>query len=403
MAFDFPATPTTGQIYQPAGGPFWQYDGEKWKGGAIAGPQKEQFFDVSGKSSQDVAVPTWAKIARITASILSTTTNASVQLRISGDGTTFAGTVSDYNSAGPFHNAGTPTYSTVVPVNAGAIQLSVPVDNLNIPHTVSAQISLQRPTTADVFGYRVHSSNYHSVGANHTGWYNGYVNTSATTSLTVKALRFLFPVAKGSSYINVEWLGDDAQMPTQNAIPDAPSDGGEYVRVNGVWRQRSLYKEGLTQYDFTPPDYAKRGRATLQSLCSVPSSMGMRVSVDGTNYFAGANDYTYGGLTSYTGSLGAASQQPLINASLMQLTLVTDNVSVPQNAVVDFVVRKGSTVAVTYISRGTGYSNGAQYLYTDFFFRGYSGNATITGATALKGIRFFVPTAESQCNVEWFG
>jgi hypothetical protein len=30
MAFDFPASPTVGAIYSPAGGPSWQWDGAKW-------------------------------------------------------------------------------------------------------------------------------------------------------------------------------------------------------------------------------------------------------------------------------------------------------------------------------------------------------------------------------------
>jgi hypothetical protein len=31
MAFDFPATPTTGTIYSPAGGPSYRWDGDKWQ------------------------------------------------------------------------------------------------------------------------------------------------------------------------------------------------------------------------------------------------------------------------------------------------------------------------------------------------------------------------------------
>lgn len=39
MSFDFPASPTTGQVYSPAGGISYKWDGEKWKGGVLAGLQ----------------------------------------------------------------------------------------------------------------------------------------------------------------------------------------------------------------------------------------------------------------------------------------------------------------------------------------------------------------------------
>jgi hypothetical protein len=57
MAFDFPASPTTGQIYAPAGGPQYVFDGQKWKtvGTALTAQARNRIVNPAMQVSQENA------------------------------------------------------------------------------------------------------------------------------------------------------------------------------------------------------------------------------------------------------------------------------------------------------------------------------------------------------------
>jgi hypothetical protein len=237
VAFDFPNSPTTGQIYQPTGGPLWQYDGEKWKGGQVAGPQKEQFFDVSGLTQKDIPVPAWAKHCRITGSIF-VSAAAYVQMRVSVDGSTFIAGASDYTNNAPTHTSTGQVFGSVAQATASAFILSSSADIATIPINFTTEINVARPSTSAILFVKSYSRVYLAASTLVTAWYGGWVNAAPMGSVLVaKALRILLNTGSfaAGSTLHVEWLGDDAQIPTQNAIPDAPSDGQKYVRRNGAW------------------------------------------------------------------------------------------------------------------------------------------------------------------------
>ena len=239
--FDFPASPTTGQVYAPTGGPAYQWDGEKWKGGQPSGPVTEQDFDVSGLAYKDLAVPTWAKQARLTVNMRNTTGNIYVALRVSVDGVNYLAGAADYANAGPYHQTAGPTPYLTQPVQTGsAFILTIGGDNFAIPHKVTGTIDVTRPNTSTTLAYQGQGVSYNNTA--NQGWatnqIGGYVATASLGSaLSLKGLRLL---AMGGTYgpgssIHVEWLGDAASVPISNAIADAPNDQGRYVRSGNAW------------------------------------------------------------------------------------------------------------------------------------------------------------------------
>ncbi len=236
MAFDFPASPTNGQVYAPSGGPAYQWDGEKWKGGQPSGPQTEQFFDASGLTNVDIAVPTWAKAVEITGNTISATGTYPV-LRVSMDGTTFLAGASDYSNVGPIHRSGTASYNIVALAIGDHIQLGLNSDSVILTQLFNANMTLVRASTSVYYHFKIYLSYFQSAAANQysTYWNTGEVRNA--TGLAIKALRVLCNggTFNAGSWVRVKWLGDAAQVPISNAIPDAPMDGGNYVRKNGLW------------------------------------------------------------------------------------------------------------------------------------------------------------------------
>jgi len=101
---------------------------------------------------------------------------------------------------------------------------------------------------------------------------------------------------------STQWV----QVNGASGIADAPADGGEYVRVNGVWRQKSrtLILDGLTTAEVTVPTGARMVKLTgaIYPTTATYAAPGWQASVDGTNYIAGASDYYHVGFTHATGS-----------------------------------------------------------------------------------------------------
>lgn len=85
-------------------------------------------------------------------------------------------------------------------------------------------------------------------------------------------------------------------------LSDAPSDGAEYVRVNGVWRQKSISVSlaGVTMttgINIAVPTGVRACRYNLYAgtATALAFNMGFRLSADGTTFLSGASDYTYSG------------------------------------------------------------------------------------------------------------
>ena len=123
------------------------------------------------------------------------------------------------------------------------------------------------------------------------------------------------------------WRGDKswASFPSPG-LAEAPVDGWEYVRVNGIWRQqsRTFDLNGVTNLDIFVPAHARF--ALIDGFVFNPAGIGVRVSFDGVNYPAGASDYQIAGGSHNTGTSGFVTNA-LTSGSLMSLTVAGDSVA----------------------------------------------------------------------------
>jgi hypothetical protein len=229
MAMDFPTSPALNQTYTYAGITY-TWNGYGWIGGALGSAGvigdapsdgneyvrvngiwrlKEQSFDVSGKASQEVAVPANAKLCQIVGIVYPSSAAPSSQAscRISHDGTTFLTGASDYNMAGAAHGVGSAGFFNIATYTANAFALSGNIDVANTPNNFTTELGLQRPSTSHNFSQKSFSTNY-VTAATHTymhWWHNGYI--SVGSGLAIKALQFFMAVPFGAnSSINIRWV-----------------------------------------------------------------------------------------------------------------------------------------------------------------------------------------------------
>lgn len=410
MAFDFPSSPTSGQIYTPTGGPAYQWDGEKWRGGQPSGPQTEQFFDCSGLTVQDIVVPTWARAAHIEGSIYVNQQNW-ILLRVSEDGTTFKAGTSDYGIAGPMHYSGTSGYAAQAGANISGMWFTQSGDTPGFAHQFTADIDVARPAGTSYFVMRSYAHSYDSAtaGKSSTFWLFSYPNANTVTQL--KALRILLGLAGSfgaGSWIRVKWFGNDAQVPISNAIADAPSDNGEYTRVNGIWRlvKQSFDLNGKTSQDVLVPAWGpQQARLTaFTHLVSGTSSFGVRVSADGVTYAAGASDYTFGGFVHNSGTLGSVTAAVLAT-TLWPITGTHDNTSLPLRAVADINLTRPTATpsAFAIAARGSCYNNAATSQFVTTLYQGYTGVSVIGSVLRIGGLRLIIGSAglAGSLDVEW--
>jgi hypothetical protein len=251
-SFDFPASPSSGQVYTPTGGPSYQWDGEKWKGGQPSGPQTEQFIDLSGKTQQDIVVPTWAKVAKFNATVLPSNATPSVFcLRVSTDGTTFLTGAADYHAAGFNHFTGSGGFANAAGTSSNLWSLTGAHDNAENPIVVDGQLSVSRVAVPPVFAGMVRSKHYNAAA---TSLYSESdlrisLYSGAGSSLTLKALRFFSSAGTawgGGSSLKIEWLGDAAQVPISNAIAEAPNDSNVYLRGQNTWKSGGTLSSALS-------------------------------------------------------------------------------------------------------------------------------------------------------------
>jgi hypothetical protein len=134
----------------------------------------------------------------------------------------------------------------------------------------------------------------------------------------------------GSTFVWVD-DGNSTQWVQFNIAPlptFPPSDGGEYVMVNGVWRlkSQSFNLDGLSQLDIQIPTTARLARLALSARLSATGQIYMRWSGDGTTFVAGASDYIYGGAIHNSGS-AAYGGQATVSGGAVVLTPYSDNLA----------------------------------------------------------------------------
>ena len=103
---------------------------------------------------------------------------------------------------------------------------------------------------------------------------------------------------------------------------DAPSDGNEYVRVNGVWKlKHQTFVPSSTALVIPVPVGAKHAKIYGRIFWTgTGMNLAMRMSSDGTTFPAGASDYVYGGQQMVTGSSGSPIKIALATGGTIPIT-----------------------------------------------------------------------------------
>jgi hypothetical protein len=208
--------------------------------------------------------------------------------------------------------------------------------------------------------------------------------------------------------------GSSTQWVQINSVRDEPpAGGGEYVRVNGVWRLKSQAIDlvGKTTYDMTVPAGAKMMllRGAVYSATAAMTSVAAYVSIDGTNWLSTASSYQYGGLIHYTGSNGYTTLAMTISA-FMYLAINQDTGPTAAPMIFDArcpLIRAGTTAADHWLnlitSSATSGAAATQTMHT--VHRVYI-IGVASGPPDIKKYRFFLTSganfgAGSVLNAEW--
>lgn len=205
-------------------------------------------------------------------------------------------------------------------------------------------------------------------------------------------------IANGFQWDGEKWLGSAGP-----AVPDAPSDNGEYVRVNGLWRlkSRSLDLTGLVLVDVPVPAAAKMAKLAISAKMGATGSLILRWSVDGTTFPAGASDYTVAGFFHQSGTGGYATQA-IANLPHWILTASADNLTIFHTVDLTMGLRKGAGV-FTGNWKGSSYNNAAAGGMTHYVWGGYSNFAW--PSDQIKTIRVYASSgtamAQGAIEAEW--
>jgi hypothetical protein len=413
MGYAFPNSPAVGDV---ANGYIW--NGAAWTGSPapLAG-EIEKYVQLDGLGSAEVTVPSWATGVEVFGTLFGGSAAAFGLLQISTDGSTFI--TSGYNAGGPYHdtNAASP-YKTQGAVATAGFYLSYPRDNLNVPHNFKADVNLVTAST-QIVTCRAHSIGYNTAGAPADGIRNQWILSYIQPPLTarVQKLRIVNGGAgnfQANSFAYFKWIGPQTANPTGAAIvTDAPADGREYVRVNGVWRLKSQLVDLSGASQAAPaivsmPLWAKFFRLQGQVFVGAAASfVQMQVCTDGTNWVNGANDYSTGGMVHNCGSSGFANY-PTSQTTAFLLTVGGDNLILAQSfdvlGEIEARTASGGILGGLQIMSHS-LDSAAATLMRAFIARAYVNIAQPVG-TRIQMLRFFPNTttpwqAGSRMSVEW--
>jgi hypothetical protein len=170
---------------------------------------KSQTFDLSGVSLLTLSVPSWAKAVSF-CGMAFCDASGYVALVVSADGTTYFNGASDYINAGANHQTGTSLYQTSGAAANSVILVTAGGNATAFPHTFDGSMGLVRPDTGSVFDCMVYSKMVDNQAAflHRTLWFHGFPQTTTTTALTLKGIRFANPTSvawRSGSWLSVRW------------------------------------------------------------------------------------------------------------------------------------------------------------------------------------------------------
>jgi hypothetical protein len=201
---------------------------------------------------------------------------------------------------------------------------------------------------------------------------------------------------------SAQWVQVSGQV-----LPTAPSDNGEYVMVNGVWRlvRQEFNPAGVTSFDISVPAWGpSQARLTLRYFfASGTNTLVMQISTDGTTFPSTSGNYAVGGFTNTSGSTGYTKQGNTPGTG-WTLTPSTDRNDMPLMAdVVVLLKRYSNANNFMYYTRGEAYHSAAGNLFSSIYWQGYAAAAAFPGTGPVVKMRFLIPTAPvfASISVDW--
>jgi hypothetical protein len=199
------------------------------------------------------------------------------------------------------------------------------------------------------------------------------------------------------------WIG--GALGSAGVISDAPNDGGEYVRVNGVWRlkSQSFDVSGKASQEVTVPANAKLCRVTgiVYPSSATPSAASCRISYDGTTFLTGASDYNNAGAAHGAGSANFFNIAAY-TASSFALSGNIDVANTPNNFTTELGLQRPSTSHnFSQKSYATNYVTLATHTYMHWWHNGYT---AVGSGLAVKALQFFMAApfgAASSIEINW--
>lgn len=198
------------------------------------------------------------------------------------------------------------------------------------------------------------------------------------------------------------------------ASTEPPSDGNEYVRVNGVWRLNSqtFTPAGVASFDVQVPTNARLAKIVAYF---VPGAVTLAhpiltVSVDGTSFLQTSGDYYYAGFIHNTGSvtptavtnvsLTAGTSLPLIAGDMTSTTDVASIMMTLQ------IIRPSTAVNWNMHTVSHAFLTTATAQNTDFIYRGHVLPTRAGSALAFQKLRFGMTggntfAAGTSLTIEW--
>jgi hypothetical protein len=203
--------------------------------------------------------------------------------------------------------------------------------------------------------------------------------------------------------------GQWVQFNVASPIVDAPFDGGEYVRRNGIWRLKSQSFDlaGKTTQPVSVPAWGPaRVRLNVHAYLSNSNALGLQLSLDGTTFIANADAYAVSGFVHSSGTNSFQNVPPTLQAQWL-LTSVSAEVLNPQIGDAVITLRRlSATAGIHYQGHGsTNDPNSAAIYWATRMFGGYINAVRFPGAGPVQALRLILTSAgtftSGTLNVEW--
>lgn len=447
--FDFPNSPTVGQVYAPAGGPTWQWDGVAWKSFQSAGEmaiartfipgtagtttyvynkpanlRHLEFEGVAAGGSGAPAIATGASVwsfgsgggggawgkklfnaAALPASV-TITIGAPGAASSAGNGNTAADTTfgslvtlpggragsqganTAYSSWGSVAGGAPTAYPTGVDVGRpgeGADGVSVSIAHSSAAGNVAAQVGRAGASPWGTVYYALYSTTGQSSGPG-TGY--GWGSGGSVNA--------------GSAALRSSVAGGPGAVLLTEYLAVAPADVVQPAR-------QTFNLAGLTTQNIPVPPGAKRARITGTVYGATGGlSPVIRLSADGTTYLSGASDYYNGGTALYSGSSASPTKIAMAAASYIVVAGYTDTTYLPIHLDVEINTVKGVATSAQYFNvraRSSSYHSAATALVQDHLTLGYAYATALLNITQLGGIQLTTTgtafAAGSYITVDW--